>query len=136
MTALCLFVNKCASGNLPVDFTQFLTSANLVPVCKKDDEVRPIACGEVLCRFVEIAILKKVLPGVAEHLLPLKVGVNLRDAPTHVALDCAQALPLVGGHKGFGLLQIDMVNAFNTVSREAILAETMVIALALHPWAA
>ena len=133
--ALRLFTNKCASGSLPTELAEFLTCANLVPLRKKDNGVRPIACGEVLCRFVEVAILQKVLPEVADHLLPLQVGVNLRDAATHVAQACSQALPLVAGCHGFGLLQIDMANAFNTVSREAILAETLTVAPALHPWA-
>ena len=125
MDALGLFTNQCASGSLPTELAEFLTSANLVPLRKKDNGVRPITCGEVLCRFVEVAILQKVLPEVADHLLPLQVGVNLRDAATHVAQACSQALPLVAGRHGFGLLQIDMANAFNTVSREAILAETL-----------
>ena len=55
MDALRLFTNKSASGGLPAE---------------KDNGVRPIACGEVLCRF---------------HLLPLQVGVNLRDAATWLA---------------------------------------------------
>ena len=99
LKALYHFANKCASGVLPPDFAEYLTAANLVPLRKKDDGVR---CGEALCRFVEIAILQKVLPGVAAHLLPLQVGVNLRDASTHVALACAQGASLGQGPEGVG----------------------------------
>ena len=76
--------------------------------------MRPIACGELLCRLVEVCLLEKVLPS------PLQVGVQVRDSTTHVAMVAAHLYPIVKGAQGYGFLQIDLVNAFNTVSRDAI----------------
>ena len=56
-------------------------------------------------------------------LSPIQAGVGVRDATTHVALGAAHFLPAVAARKGLGFLQFDLVNAFNSVSRDAILRQ-------------
>ena len=56
-------------GEASPSLAEFLTSTNLVPLPKMEGGVHPIACGENLCRLVELAVLQKELPVVAEHSL-------------------------------------------------------------------
>ena len=98
-------------------------------------DVRPIACGETMRRMVGQIILKKVLANGIASLKPFQVGVGVKDAATYVALGCARVLPKLRTDSSYGLLQIDLVNAFNTVSREAVLRMVKAKVPTLFPWA-
>ena len=135
LLALLRLVNKAASGCLPTSLAAYFTGANLTPLVKKDNGVRPVACGELLCRLVEVCVLRKALPDVLPKLSPIQAGVSIRDATTHIALGAAHFLPSVAARKGLGFLQIDLVNAFNSVSRDAILRQVQKLAPSIYPWA-
>ena len=64
---------------------------------------------------------KQVLPQALEHLPPAQVGVGVRDAVSHVAnaVRCAHQTCMVDAESG--ILQIDVSNAFNSISRPEIL---------------
>ena len=135
--ALRRFVDLCASGTLPTELSEFTTAANLIPLKKKSGpkDVRPIACGEVLRRVVEQAILRKHLSAVKPHLEPEQVGVGIKDAATQTAIACSQLLPRIAQEPRLGLLQIDLKNAFNSVFRSAVLRQVQQRAPAMYPWA-
>ena len=121
LRALITLINLCASGHLPLDLAEYFTSAILLPLKKKSDPdgVRPIACGESLRHAVEGVILQKVQAQAVEHVGSLQVGVGVKDATSHVALACSRLLPALKVRSA-RLLQLDLSNAFNTVSRQAI----------------
>ena len=75
----------------------------------------------MLRRLVAKVAFKHVLPQVQESLTPTQVGVGVKDAVTHVALAvrCAHDACVVDPTSG--ILQIDVRNAFNSISRVAIL---------------
>ena len=83
--------------------------------------MRPIAVGEVLRRLVAKLAFKQVLPKVQEALPPVQVGVGVKDAVTHVAAAVRCAHDTCVADHASGILQIDVTNAFNSISRAAIL---------------
>ena len=103
--------------------------------------VFPCACtfersGQLWLRLGRASLCgsPQVLPGVLPELSPLQTGVGIRDATTHTALGATHLLPQVSSSKGFGFLQVDLVNAFNNVSRDAILRQTQRLAPMAYPW--
>ena len=135
--ALRRFVDLCASGSLPMELSEFITAANLIPLKKTSGpkDVRPIACGEVLRRVVEQVILRKHLPGVNDYLAPEQVGVGIKDAATQTAIGCSKLLPKLLHDHGMGLLQVDLKNAFNSVFRAAVLRQVQQHAPPMFQWA-
>ena len=83
--------------------------------------VRPIAMGETLRRLAAKCLHSAVLDKVSEYLLPLQVGVQVPNAAELVArrvkLWAKEAAP------GEVLLQVDLRNSFNSLDRNAMLAE-------------
>jgi len=137
LSTLHHFVDICARGELPLDTAEFFTAATLVPLKKGDigTGVRPIAVGEVLRRIVESAILQEVQDDCVSSLKPLQVGVGIRDATTQIARLCSLQLPSLSMDQTVGMLQIDMVNAFNTLSRACILRQVKRHAPQAYRWA-
>jgi hypothetical protein len=80
LNSLLRFVNICATGGLPPEIAKFFTAANMKP----DNGVRPIACGEVLCRIVEQMLLNLTMPSATKYLCPVQVDVGKRDAAMNV----------------------------------------------------
>ena len=113
----------------------FLLSARLLPFRKKDNGVRPIAIGEVLRRLVAKVGFQLVLPKVKEDFPPNQVGVALKEAVPHVsfAVRCAQ----MGCQTDqiWGIVQIDVTNAFPTIKREEILSNVWPDFPILGKWA-
>ena len=64
MAALARLAHMWAHGLIPEDMGPTLCGANLTPLRKKDEAVRPIAVGEILRRLVGKAILST---GVAKE---------------------------------------------------------------------
>ncbi len=72
-------LNFAASGQAPPSLAPLFMSAPLTALIKKDDTNRPIAVGEVLRRLISKIAHKKVLGKAMAHLLPLQVGVGVRN---------------------------------------------------------
>ena len=115
-----------------------ICGARLFPLKKdKVGGVRPIAVGEVLRRVTE-KILSK-LPLTTESmtaLLPLQTAFAGRSACEQVGLTVQALVTRTPDTAGWLLCQIDISNAFNTVSRAAILKGVAAGAPHLLPWAA
>ena len=80
-------------------------------------------------------ILQKVQAQAVEHFGLLHVDVGVKDAISHVVLACSRFLPALKVKSGCGLLQLDLINAFNTVSRQAILRQIQRVVPFLLSWA-
>ena len=81
LNTLTDFVNLCASGTLPVEITQVVLAATLIPFRKNSARdvsivggVRPIASGETLRRLVAKCVLKKVQDKFKAIVTPLPRG--------------------------------------------------------------
>ena len=109
-----------AWGKLSSEAAAVLAGARLIPIGKKDNGVRPIAIGELLRRIAGKILVDRYQPAVVPQLLPLQVGVGSKLGAESIIHKSrawfAQAPP------DHVLLQLDFRNAYNTLSREAILA--------------
>ena len=129
----------CLQGKVPPDMAPFLCSARLIALRKPDCtaqnlSLRPIAVGEVLRRIVS-----KVACGSApgrvgqEYLRPIQCGVGVPGAAECVG-QAVQRLTQHPPSSDWVLFQADIINAFNMVSRQAILEEVSAQAPPLLPW--
>ena len=126
ISALATLTQLWVRGALPPDHAVFLCGANLTPLRKADDGVRPVAVGETLRRLVGKALLntptmKKQVSGLA----PTQCGVGVSGAVEAVAMGTQALIDQLGGNGQWALLKVDLSNAFNCVSREAILKGTL-----------
>ena len=72
-------------------------------------------------RLVAKVAFKQVLPRAQELPPPSQFGVGTKDAVTHIASAVRCAHDMCVADSSAGILQIDVSNAFNTISRAAIL---------------
>ena len=125
ISALALFTEMWAKGTLPGTHSPWLCGANLTPLRKPDEGVRPVAVGETLRRVVGKALLStSVAKEQVARVQPLQVGVGLRNATEAVAMGIQS---LVDSRQSTGqwvLLKMDLSNAFNCIDRETVLHET------------
>ena len=119
--ALADMANRSLNGLLPSSFAEFFLGARLLSFRKKDDGVRPIAVGEVLRRLVAKVAFRQTLPDAQNILPPIQVGVGVAEAVSHVAFAVHSARQACLADASSGILQIDVSNAFNTLSRHEIL---------------
>jgi hypothetical protein len=118
------FVNAMLSGDLP--HCPNLLASRLIALDKRKGtggangelSLRPIAIGEVWVRLAGLCALQAgAHPGAS--LAPLQLGVGVRGGAQILghALRAGTEMP------GMLTLQVDITNAFNTVSRTAVLAQ-------------
>ena len=111
---------------LPPTFWRLFTSANLTAVGEK---LRPIACGDTLRRLFTSIYCKQHRARFADLFESVaQYGVAVSDGVERI-VTMAQLVVEGGG----GLLAIDGKNAFNAVSRTAVLAQVAEFAPDLYP---
>lgn len=133
-------VNAQLAGTLP--HCPNLVASRLVPISKLSAEelrhlpaeavpdVRPIAIGEVWYRLAGICALA-VLSDVGQSLQPLQMGVGVRGGAQIVG----HAVRAGAQDQSTVTLQVDVRNAFNSVSRTAILQQVHERVPSLSHWA-
>ena len=134
--ALDAFVMVCEDGGLPEAAAQHLASANLIPLRKGDDGVRPVAVGECLRRLVGKRLMSEgTTLEAARSLLPLQTGVRVQDACLLTSLSLQQAVDRWRPGEGWVLVQVDLTNAFNSIDRQKVLEAVKARAPHLLPFA-
>jgi hypothetical protein len=115
-----LFLSK---GLTPAEAQPVVFGARGVALAKKGGGIRPIACGDVFRRCSGKFLMGLVKIDMAKLLLEVgQIGVSVAgggEAMTHAARRLVSSW---GADDPKTLLKIDFVNAFNTVSRDHILA--------------
>jgi len=95
-----------------------LCSAGLTPLAKGEDDVRPIAFGELLCRVAAKTILRHLFK--TDSLLPFQFGVRSQGGVESI-LPCIELASQMRMDAGFtSITSLDFSNAFNSVSRDHI----------------
>lgn len=136
MDAVMAFVNTVLKGDAP-DCEQFRAS-RLIALWKKAQSpstergVRPIAIGEVWARLVSMCAMA-ACPNTGPSLAPLQVGVGVKGG-AQVLGHAIRAGDLA--HPEDVTLQLDFKNAFNSLSREAMLSAVATRAPQLFKFAA
>jgi hypothetical protein len=121
MDAVLSFVNTVLRGDAP-ECAEFRAS-RLIALFKKphgsalEHGVRPIAIGEVWARLVSMCAMA-ACPDTVPALAPLQVGVGVKGG-AHVLGHAVRAGTLA--HPDDVTLQLEFKNAFNSLSRKAML---------------
>ena len=139
LQSLRAIINLLAAGSAPSEVSTFLAGGSLTALNKSKSgsplDIRPIAVGESLRRLTSKCLCVVEKGKAAEFLEPHQFGVacsNGAEKITHGLRACVNKYWL---DDDFVVLKVDMKNAFNIVSREAILSECSKHFPELLPWA-
>ncbi|CAI7799069.1 unnamed protein product [Closterium sp. NIES-54] len=116
-THLHALVNTILGGNLPGPVATLLTASRLIALAKPGGGARPIAIGECLTRLAAKAALMVMGEAARDFFLPLQYGVAVPGGAKTV-IHAARAF--LDSHPNSLVLQADIKNAFNSISRQAI----------------
>ncbi|CAI7808848.1 unnamed protein product [Closterium sp. NIES-53] len=116
-THLHALVNTILKGKLPQSIADLLTSSRLIALAKREGGARPIAVCECLTRLVAKAALSTLGEAARGYFLPLQYGVAV---PGGAEAIIHSARAYTDNHPNCLILQADISNAFNTISRQAI----------------
>ena len=119
---LTTLVSFLSNGQACPAAAPFLAGANLVAVPKPKGGLRPIAIGEVLRRLTGKCLMESVQTAAREHFFPAQIGVAVpggAEAAVH-AVRAWTTQHAQGSSKV--LVKLDFANAFNSVSRQQVLA--------------
>ncbi|KAL2635415.1 hypothetical protein R1flu_006894 [Riccia fluitans] len=109
-----------AQGRVSPSMAYLLGASRLLALEKPSGGVRPIAVGEVLYRLVARTLGFQFREALADHFSPLQFGVATRGGCETIIHGLCATLDL---HPDWVVLQVDIRNAFNIVSREAFFRE-------------
>ena len=120
MATVTRFANLLVSGSFPNELSPIYGGATLIPLCKQDNGVRPVAIGEIWARIVGKACMARLKDKLVEAFAPFQLGVgvpNGAEAILHAVHGILQAKMDV---VGMSLLTIDFRNAFNEFFRQVM----------------
>ena len=123
MEQLAAVVNLLARGQACAAAAPVLAGASLVAVPKPKGGVRPIAIGEVMRRLTGKCLMTAVREEARAFLWPAQLGVGVpagAETAVHTARAWLSRQQAAGNRKV--LLKLDFRNAFNCLSRQAMLA--------------
>ena len=128
-----------ASGRVPIEVAKFLAGGSLIALIKEvpngPQDIRPIAVGEALRRLTSKCLCILTKAKAAEHFEGYQTGVACpggSEITIHGLRDCIERH---WNDEDFVTLKIDFQNAFNIVSRQALLEECHTHFPELLPWA-
>ena len=135
LSHLTEMVNTLAVGKAPESMSQWIASAPVTPLKKRDNGVRPIAVGETLRRLVGKVWMKRIKKKAVDILGDSQVGVATKGGSEALVHAVQSAVTKLGNDgKEFAVLQLDLKNAFNLVSRKAFLRVVRERMLELYKW--
>jgi len=120
LKGLATLVNDIVNGNLPDKAKDYILASRLIALDKNQgNSLRPIAIGEYFYRLAASRQIKQVANQIPKLLLPLQYGVGISGGCEHVIHTVQHALE--NTHTPLAALAIDFKNAFNAISRRAVL---------------
>ncbi|MDO9013575.1 MAG: reverse transcriptase domain-containing protein, partial [Polynucleobacter sp.] len=117
--SLLIVVNLMLQGGIPDDAVPPLANCRLIPLKKGDNDVRPIAIASCLRRLVARVVCYRSSRAFQAFFQPIQFGVAVAggtEAIIHYARAHLQKNP------DHCLIQVDIKNAFNEISRQAFFA--------------
>ena len=123
-------VNLLASGKVPVSVSKFLARGSLTALDKnKPNSLPPIAVGEALRRMVGKCLCAVTKEKASEYFAPLQMGVACPSEAEKTIYGLRHCVEDHWMDEDFAVMKIDMRDAFNLVSRQALLDECRAHAL-------
>ena len=132
-------VNRLVSGKVPVSVSKFLAGGSLTALDKNKPkslpDIWPIAVGEALSRLVGKCLCAVTKEKASEYFAPLQMGVACPSGAEKIIHGLRHCVEDHWMDEDFAIMKIDMRNAFNLVSRQALLDECSAHFPELLPWA-
>jgi hypothetical protein len=139
-TSIRHLINHLIAGRAPEAVAPYFAGAALTAlmksVCDAPLDIRPIAAGEVLRRLAGKCLCKLVAVKARELFEPHQFGVACPGGVEQVIHTMRKVLKEHWEDEDFVVMKIDMKNAFNSVSRQAILEECSQHLPEILPWVA
>lgn len=106
------------------DLAPILFGGSLIPFRKKKDGsgIRPIVVSEVFRRLTSKCFTCKYRAQMVDFLGQHQVGVGTPNGSERVVHALRKFIEVNGQEEGWGLLQVDITNAFNTINRSSFLS--------------
>eukprot|EP00731_Ephydatia_muelleri_P036720 Em0311g4a len=137
-TSLRCLVNLLAGARAPPSISKFLAGGNLVALNKTTEasksDIRPIAVGETLRRLTAKCLCITIREKARDLFQPLQVGVACRSGSERIIRGLRKCIDDHWDDDDFVVFKVDMRNAFNMVSRQAILDECATFFPEILPW--
>ncbi|CAK9023307.1 Retrotransposable element SLACS 132 kDa protein (ORF2) [Includes: Reverse transcriptase] [Durusdinium trenchii] len=135
MTQLTAVVSLLSQGRAPAFVASVLAGAGLVALPKPNGGVRPIAVGEILRRLAGKYLMSLVREDAQSYFWPAQVGVAVPGG-AEKAIHTVRAWRRRHWNSPHKVaLKLDFSNAFNTVSRAAVLSAVSEHFPSLSRWA-
>eukprot|EP00731_Ephydatia_muelleri_P007475 Em0003g1723a len=131
-------VTLLASGKAPPLVSKYLAGGNLTALNKLKEgsanDIRPIAVGEVLRRLTGKCLCTLTKHTDTEFFQPLQLGVACPSGTEKVIHGLRTCMEEHWEDDDFAVVKVDMRNAFNLVSRQALLDQCAIHFPELLPW--
>eukprot|EP00731_Ephydatia_muelleri_P000193 Em0001g193a len=131
-------VDILASGRAPVSVSKFLAGGSLTALVKNKEgrplDIRPIVVGEALRRLTGKCLCIITKPKASDFFTPFQYGVACPAGAEKVIHGVRSSIQEHWKDDKFTVCKVDMSNAFNLVSRQALLEECAVHFTELLPW--
>jgi Reverse transcriptase (RNA-dependent DNA polymerase) len=122
LSGMLSIINDIINGSIPDACRDLMLSSRLLPIPKHaaaDNDVRPIAIGEVFYRLAAVLALSKTVHASAKTIFPaIQYGVSKPGGPERAFHMIQASLDSMGDNAI--ACSIDFANAFNTRSRSVI----------------
>ncbi|KAA8496275.1 Retrotransposable element [Porphyridium purpureum] len=118
LTAMCGLFDRVVHRGLEPQAGALWAHARLIPLRKPDGGVRPIAIGEIFRRVLGRLAVTSLAHDAVETLAPDQYGVGRMAGLEAMVMRTRLA---VLENPGWGVLKVDISNAFNTVRRPAFM---------------
>ena len=131
-------VDILASGRAPVSVSKFLAGGSLTALVKNKEgrplHICPIVVGEALRRLTGKCLCIITKPKASDFFTPFQYGVACPAGAEKVIHGVRSCIQEHWKDDNFTVCKVDMSNAFNLVSRQALLEECAVHFQELLPW--
>lgn len=121
-------------GRCPSQLGEFVASAPLTPLLKPDEGIRPIAVGTVWRRLVSKVAAQAVGKDMSTYLGDFQFGVGVPCGGESILHSVNRILHQKGNSSSMTMLLVDFSNAFNLVSRSAMLQEVRIHCPSISKW--
>jgi hypothetical protein len=117
--ALTIYLNLLLEGKAPAEIAPYIGSANLIPLLKADESIRPVAVGEILRRLLSSFCAQSIIAKKAkEHLGNSQQGIEKTNAIEIILVELNRIINDENIDPNTTVALIDFLNAFCEVKRQ------------------
>ena len=127
-------VNLLLSGEAAVETRLYTAGARLTALAKGESDVRPIAAGNIFRRLASKCACALLQTRIRNTLGPKQLGVAQPGGAEKIIHSMRGVLASRWEGDDFTILKVDFANAFNSISRDALLNQVRKLFPDLLPW--